>query len=174
MGPTNIRYMWLNSDRRVWQTARVRGAVFQTMNQARVKPPLIFSPTWVGLLGLVSSTRCSRSDVSPLFLDQMPKWPQYHLRHQICQTGKIIEMTDPTEPTHPSLQGAREVIGWIPATATQCIALYCALCLLCALALHCAVDLRQIIHWQLTTGVPVSTAPPPQQCRTALKAPMCQ
>ena len=70
-----------------------------------------FLPTWVALLGLVSSTRCSRSDVSPLFLDQMPKWPQYHLRHQICQTGKIIEMTDPTEPTHPSLQGAREVIG---------------------------------------------------------------
>ena len=33
--------------------------------------------------------------------------------------------------------------------------------------LQCGVDLRQIIHWQLTAGVPVSTAPPPQQCRTA-------
>ena len=32
--------------------------------------------------------------------------------------------------------------------------------------LQCGVDLRQIIHWQLTAGVPVSTAPPPQQCRT--------
>ena len=31
---------------------------------------------------------------------------------------------------------------------------------------QCGVDLRQIIHWQLTAGVPVSTAPPPQQCRT--------
>ena len=47
--------------------------------------------------------------------------------------------------------------------------LYCS----ALLQLHCGVDLRQIIHWQLTTGVPVSTAPPPQQCRTALLSLLC-
>ena len=87
------------------------GRSFSTHESGSCQTTTHFLPTWVGLLGLVSSTRCSRSDLSPLFLDQTPKWPQYHLRHQICSTGKIIEMTDPTERAHPSLQGAREVIG---------------------------------------------------------------
>ena len=35
----------------------------------------------------------------------------------------------------------------------------CSFTLVC----KCGVDLRQIIHWQATAGVPVSTASPPQQ-----------